>query len=139
MPGPTPKPNGLRRRKPTPGFRLLPHEGRSGAPPPWPIGDQTTEEMAVWQSLWSLPQSVEWERLEYTRTVARYVRTVVAAEMHGADSKLLAEARQLEDRLGLTPRAMASLRWETDEPRPEDEAEEEAPRRRGRTFVPEKT
>jgi hypothetical protein len=42
--------------------------------------------------------------------VARYVRVVVAAEDE-LDAKLLAEARQLEDRLGLTPLAMLRLSW----------------------------
>lgn len=134
--GPAQKPSSLRRRRtPTPGFRLLPHEGRSGDPPRWPIGNQTTEEMEVWAALWRLPQAVEWERMDIARQVARYVRTLVEAEMHAADSKLLAEVRQLEDRLGLTPRAMQTLRWETDEPLPESEPETEKTTPE-RAFVP---
>lgn len=39
------------------------------------------------------------------------------------DTKLLAEVRQLEDRLGLNPAAMRSLRWEI---APAEEAEETA-------------
>jgi len=96
-------------------------------------------ESTVWEDLWKLPQAVEWERLDYLRTVARYVRTLVAAELPGADSKLLSEARQLEDRLGLTPRAMQTLRWETDEPK-EDEDEtdqvEDRSAKRSRAYVP---
>jgi hypothetical protein len=115
--GPAPKPAGQRRRRnPSPGFRQLPHEGRVGELPAWPIDKPRDAELEVWADLWKLPQAVEWERLEYTRVVARYVRTLVASEMHAADIKLLTEVRQLEDRLGLTPKAMQTLRWETDEP-----------------------
>lgn len=136
--GPAPKAASARRRRRTPsaGFRLLPHEGREGPIPAWPIGTQTGDELEVWIDLWQLPQAVEWERLDYKRTVARYVRTVVAAEMPGADSKLLAEARQLEDRLGLTPRAMQTLRWETDEPADEPEEDETPVPTKPRTYVP---
>lgn len=137
--GPAPKhPSLKRRRTPTPGFRLLPHEGRAGDPPPWPIGDQTVLEAAVWLDLWRLPQAVEWERMDITRQVARYVRTLVEAEQPGADSKLLTEVRQLEDRLGLTPRAMQTLRWETDEPLPEEEPAAEPKGDRARAYVPGK-
>lgn len=133
------KPDGARRRRnATPGFRQLPSQGRVGPTPAWPLSPPLTEEGAVWESLWVLPQAAEWERMDYTRTVARYVRTVCAAEMPGADSKLLAEARQLEDRLGLTPRAMQALRWETDEPE-EEEEESTKPTKtkpKARTYVP---
>lgn len=47
-----------------------------------------------------------------TRTVARYVRAMVRSEAADAPASLMAEARQLEDRLGLTPMAMLRLRWE---------------------------
>jgi hypothetical protein len=68
-------------------------------------------EKTVWATLWKTPQAVMWDRLGWTRTVARYCRLVVQAEQVGADVKVLGEARQLEDRLGLTPKAMLSLRW----------------------------
>jgi hypothetical protein len=50
--------------------------------------------------------------MRLSRTVARYVRAVVAAERTGAAATTLSEARQLEDRLGLTPMSMLRLRWE---------------------------
>lgn len=73
------------------------------------------EESQLWSQLWSTPQAVAWERLGYTRVVARYVRLLIAAER--LDKNALAESRQLEDRLGLTPKAMRLLLWEvvTDE------------------------
>jgi predicted ArsR family transcriptional regulator len=42
--------------------------------------------------------------------VARYCRVVLVAE--GLNKDALAEARQLEDRLGLTPKSMRMLLWE---------------------------
>lgn len=97
-------------------MRQLPAEGRPGEPPQWPIGSPTGDEVAVWAELWALPQAVEWERLGWTRTVARYVRLLVEAEQPDADTTLRAETRQLEDRLGLTPMAMLRLRWDVGDP-----------------------
>jgi hypothetical protein len=61
--------------------------------------------------LWHTPQAVAWERLGWTRVVARYVLVVLAAEAD-LDAKVLAQAVVLEDRLGLTPKAMRLLLWE---------------------------
>lgn len=89
----------------------LPAEGRQGDPPPWPLaGKPRAAEKAAWVELWATPQAVAWERLGWTRVVARYCRVMLAAELLDKDS--LAEARQLEDRLGLTPKAMRLLLWE---------------------------
>lgn len=95
----------------------LPAEGRTGPAPSWPLsvpeddeGDGHTAELQVWSELWSTPQAVAWERLGWIRVVARYARLVIAAER--LDKDALSEARQLEDRLGLTPKAMRLLLWE---------------------------
>ncbi|HEY9473387.1 MAG TPA: hypothetical protein VIS06_05970 [Mycobacteriales bacterium] len=89
----------------------LPAEGRSGDPPPWPLpGRKLKAEQGLWAQLWATPQAVAWERLGWTRTVARYCRVLLAAERMDKDA--LAEARQLEDRLGLTPKSMRLLLWE---------------------------
>jgi hypothetical protein len=91
----------------------LPAEGRSGPTPVWPlVGDPIEAEAEVWAQLWATPQAVAWERLGWTRTVGRYCRLLVAAEELDASAKVLLEVRQLEDRLGLTPRAMRMLLWE---------------------------
>jgi hypothetical protein len=91
----------------------LPAEGRSGPPPAWPlVGDPIDAEASAWVELWATPQAVAWERLGWTRTVGRYCRVMVAAEELDASAKVLLEARQLEDRLGLTPKAMRMLLWE---------------------------
>lgn len=74
------------------------------------LGEQRKLEAALWKDLWSTPQSVEWERLGWTRDVAQYVRHKVLAELGDLDAAR--EARQWSDRLGLTPLAMLRLRWE---------------------------
>lgn len=67
-------------------------------------------EGALWRELWRLPQAVAWERLVYTREVAQYVRWACLGQLGEMDAAK--EARQLADRLGLTPMAMLRLRWE---------------------------
>lgn len=91
----------------------LPAEGRQGEPPAWPLpGRGSAAERAAWAGLWRTPQAVAWERLGWVRTVARYCRVMVAAERRDAPPALLAQATALEDRLGLTPKAMRLLLWE---------------------------
>ena len=119
MPGPPPKPADQRRRRNAPLATTvkLPAEGRQGSPPKWPLDGVTAAEKAAWKWLWSLPQAVAWERLGLVRTVGRYTRALVKAERMEAQTFLLAEVRQLEDRLGLSAMSMLRLRWEisTDE------------------------
>lgn len=89
----------------------LPAGGRKGPTPPWPIpGGTSVAVLKLWDELWHCPQAVAWERLEWTRVIARYAITAVAAER--LDRVSMAEARQLEDKLGLTPKAMRLLLWE---------------------------
>src|SRR4051812_7962668 len=106
MPGPPPKNDAVRRNSRV-GPLLLPPDGRNGATPKWPLStDASDAEMAAWEELWATPQSVAWETLGWNRTVARYCRVMVAAEAEDANAALLAQAVALEDRLGLTPKAM---------------------------------
>jgi hypothetical protein len=109
MPNP-PKVDPVRRNSRVGPLRL-PAEGRQGAAPKWPLDARPgPAEKRVWAELWGTPQAVAWERLGWTRTVARYARLLIAAEALNKDA--LAEARQMEDRLGLTPKAMRLLLWE---------------------------
>lgn len=118
MPGPAPKPNARRPNngatKGLPSFNqmlVLPSEGRKGRPPAFPLRLKPLKgQTELWADLWSTPQAVAWERLGWTRIVGRYCRLVLVAEVE-MDAKFMAEARQLEDRLGLTPMAMLRLRW----------------------------
>lgn len=120
---PLPKPAGQarHRNKPMANTVKLPAEGRKGRTPKYPYGPLDKKWSAVWRDLWRTPSAVMWERNSWTRTVARYLRVLQAAE-EGLDAgkpsaAILAEVRQMEDRLGLTPVAMLRLRWEigTDE------------------------
>lgn len=76
------------------------------------IEAQAALEAELWRDLWATPQAVAWERLGWTREVAQYVRWKVKAELGDLDSSK--EARQLSDRLGLSPLALLRLRWEID-------------------------
>lgn len=58
------------------------------------------------------PQAAAWEDLGWTRVVARYASIVLACEQPEPPAAMLGEARQLEDRLGLSPMAMKRLQWE---------------------------
>jgi hypothetical protein len=107
-----PKADAVRRNSRVGPLRL-PSEGRDGEPPVWPLpGHPIAAEREAWSQLWRTPQAVAWERLGWTRTVARYCRVMVESEKRNAPAKALMEARQLEDRLGLTPKAMRMLLWE---------------------------
>lgn len=84
---------------------------------------QRKAEASLWRELWHTPQAVAWERLCWTREVAQYTRWKVLAENGELDAAK--EARQLADRLGLTPLAMLRLRWEI---APDEVAEQRAAR-----------
>ena len=139
MSGPPPKDPKLRRRKstPTPGFKRLPREGRTGDPPPWPLTDPAPEETLQWNRLWRLPQALEWERMQCEDVVALYVRAFVVASK-GVNTKLLSEVRQLDSKIGLSPRAMRDLRWEVDDPQEEETTTPRARSNGDRTYVPRK-
>lgn len=110
MPGRPPDPNSKRRNTRV-GITVLPAGGRTGRPPKWPLaGRMAAGETAAWRELWKTPQAMAWEALGMTRVVARYCRVLVEAEAPYA-KEARAEARQLEDRLGLTPKSMRSLMW----------------------------
>jgi hypothetical protein len=112
MPGPPPKPADQVRRRNAPAANTvkLPPEGRSGRAPKWPLAGRAP---ATWAELWATPQAVAWERLGWTRVVARYVHILALCEKPAEmTAALLGEARQMEDRLGLTPMSMLRLRWE---------------------------
>lgn len=134
MPGPAPKVNSVRRggnqRADTlsTALRVLPRSGRPGDPPPWPLpGKPARAALEAWADLWRLPQAVAWEEQALERLVARYVRTLIRAEAPKATAAVMAEARQLEDRLGLSSMAMLRLRWSVgDVPDAATEGEAEA-------------
>lgn len=108
-----PNPNSARGMRGRVGPQKLPKGGRTGAAPRWPLSvPATDEEKKAWRDLWRTPQAVIWEQQEWTRFVARYCRIMVEAEQPNAKYQVRAEARQMEDKLGLTPKAMRMLMWE---------------------------
>lgn len=111
MPGRAPSPNsrrGLERGR----WRTLPAEGREGDPPAWPLGGHKPKALLErWAQLWATPHAVVWEEERWPHVVARYCRLSLAAEKPGASAAMLAEVRQIEDRLGLSPAAMQKLYW----------------------------
>ena len=78
----------------------------------------------VWRELWALPQASAWECLFMHRVVARYAAKLTEAEQPHSSSAILAEVRQLEDRLGLSPMALLRLRWVISDPAATDEPAE---------------
>ena len=111
MPGPAPKPNAVNRNRPLANTVRLPAEGRVGEVPAWPLRGVEPD---VWASLWGMPQAVMWERMCSHRTVARYAFLLSLVEDPARDvqASMLGEVRQLEQQLGVTPKAMRDLRWE---------------------------
>lgn len=93
-------------------------------------------ERRKWEALWTLPQAVEWERMRCYDDVAIYVRTFVEASMPGAANETMTQARQLDVKIGVSPKAMHDLRWETDEPLPEEVEEGATAPSAPRTFIP---
>jgi hypothetical protein len=112
--GPPPRPAEQRRRRnAVPGTVYLPAEGRKKAAPRFPLADLdivTMRERTLWRAIWRTPQAVAWERFGWTVEVALYCRWVALAEAGSLTAAT--EARQLSDRLGLTPLALLRLRWE---------------------------
>jgi hypothetical protein len=123
-------------RRPYRGFAQsveLPAEGRAGDPPEWPLSAATEAEERIWRALWATPMAVAWQKLGWTRTVARLAHMMaMAEEISPPRAALLAELRQLEDRLGLTPVSLLRLRWSIAAPteRASITPITEAPRRR---------
>lgn len=119
MPAPPKHPSQRRRRNKDAAvdpILRLPAGGRVGPTPSWPLDGQSEDERVAWDEVWHSPQAAAWERTGVPcRVVARYVRLSIQAEQVGAKAALASEVRQMEDKLGLNPRAMMSLRWAVDD------------------------
>ena len=107
MPGPDPKPNRVRRNVPVKEQvrAVLPREGRSGRPPkmpPWVPVDDWAEEM--WRKWWTSPEATQWDS---TTTPAILGRMLLLY----AENPQSPEIRQIEQQLGLTPKAKKDLGW----------------------------
>jgi hypothetical protein len=103
--------------KPRVGPLQLPAKGYDGPVPPWPLPGRTSAaEREAWAQLWRTPQALAWEKLGWTRTVARYCRIMVRAERPGSTAAIQGQASKLETELGLTPKAMRLLLWTVEQP-----------------------
>ena len=80
--------------------------------PPWPFGEPSEAEQALWADLWRRPVAHLW-RAQYIApiVVGRYVRVVVSNPASGS-------LAQMESALGLTPASLARMHVTFEEPRP---------------------
>src|SRR5689334_856280 len=108
MPGPLPNPQARRRNAPTISSTDLPREGRRGAAPkcPYPLGDAGR---AWWAWAWALPQATRWD----VGSLYFVARRASLEDLNAEEFKapVQKEMRELDNRLGLNPKAMADLRW----------------------------
>jgi len=112
VPGPAPKFDPSRRNGRV-GPLSLPSEGYQGEIPGWPLVEAPSEaERALWGRVWRSPQAAAWVRLDWHVPVARYVRLLNAVNEDFTNASLHGQITQLEDRLGLTPKAMRLMLWE---------------------------
>lgn len=112
MPGPSPKPDAIRRNAPSIEWVGLPESGNPNPAPPMPSGpDWSLKTRDLWIRLWHSPQSLMWsvdtmpllERLMYA-----YEQIYETAEVQAS---MMAAIDRIEDKLGLNPKALVQLRW----------------------------
>lgn len=93
----------------------LPLEGYQGPIPDWPLVEGSAAELQRWETVWRTAQAAQWVRMHIDLTVARYVRLVLTVEAETANNIATAQTLNtvtaLEDRLGLSPKALQNLAW----------------------------
>jgi hypothetical protein len=103
-------------RRTTAPFVELPVE-YTGDFPAWPLAASTPREIELWEQLWRAPQAAMWVRQAVHFSLARYVHLLAMLEVVGDDrlsiasTNLYAEARLMEQALGIGPTAMKRLNW----------------------------
>lgn len=111
MPGPLPNPERRRTNAPTIPTTNLPAGGRQGPapkPPKWVQLDVAAR--AWWAWAWSTPQAAAWSVGDVV-ALARRARLEDVLAGDPSNMAVSREARELDDRFGLTPKGMAALRW----------------------------
>lgn len=112
-----PKPGAVNRNERELAWESLPLEGRQGPAPTLPdfrVWQPAT--LTWWTQLWSTPQAVKWDssgRTLHALAILHH-QLVIDGALPPAQSKassISAEMRQIEDRHGLSPKAMLQLRW----------------------------
>lgn len=118
-PGPKPNPSAKHSRHandPRP-ITYLPPDGCTDDPPPLPMGRAWTEaEADHFDRLWRSPQAEVWDESVMPVVAALVVATSATLSGNRPSAQLVGELRALASELGLTPSAMARLRWVIDEP-----------------------
>ena len=113
--GAYPKPDSERTTRHKTGFEWTNLPECNNSPiPPMPCSekvDWSQEAKALWDKLWYSPQSTQWPR-DLHPTVERYV-ALYERMYHGQDlsGATMNAMTQIEDRLGLNPKAMLQVRW----------------------------
>ena len=119
MPGPLPQETRRRRNAPTIPTTNLPAGGCDLEPPAVPDWVRLGERgRAWWDWAWSTPQAAAWSPEAHAPTVAQ--RALLEDDLFSAEhnedpirarAAVIAKITTLEDRLGLSPKSMAQLRW----------------------------
>lgn len=73
----------------------------------------------MWADYWRSPQSIVWEPVGCYRAVAMLCQLEDAINNGCTVATVLTKHGQLQDRLGLTPKAMRALLWELSDDEPE--------------------
>lgn len=113
MPGPARKPASQRRRRNAyPGEATLPAEGRQEPAPPLPegLGPWVDSIVRWWETIWASPMATQWHATDELALVR--LATLMQASLVDGDTKAAAEARQLEDRYGLSAMSRQKLGWQ---------------------------
>ena len=121
-----PKPDGdaVTRHKQQFSWVDLPATGRRGNPPALPkrvAGSKawSAQTKAAWRAMWKKPQATQWDQ----DGSSMHMWAMLHEDMIQAQKKeksipasVAGEMRQIEDRHGLTPKAMLQLRWRVADP-----------------------
>jgi hypothetical protein len=109
-PAPDPKSGRSDRR----GFRLdaLPAEGYDGEPPVFPLPNETSREVMLWEWAWRTPQAAAWAREPWRwPAVAMWVRTHVVCESLEATAADKNSLHRFADQIGMTPAGLKENGW----------------------------
>lgn len=116
------KPEGTRVRRGTNPFEPLPMSGYDGPIPDWPLHEATEGELERWERLWRSAQAQKWVTMHIETVIARYVRLSLMVEYETKNNMATAQTLNtlvtLEDRLGLSPKALQNLSWKIAEDEP---------------------
>lgn len=133
MRGPLPQSQKLRTNTPTYANVVLPGGGRKGRvpkPPTWvKLGDPG---LAWWRWAWRTPQATQWDASAEPLVARRAGLEDQLWETHydkdgnevPPTGSLLKAILDLDDRLGLSPKALAQLRWVIDDGSSQDEKDD---------------